>query len=200
MCSVPRKALSEQVNDELVRLGQEDAGCRLPHFSRVLCARSGDFHPESIATLPKLQKLRLNQRTFPILVLQWLSANFRPNLEKHMRKLRDSFWALFVLLLSSAPFALCQNSSLHGIDVTDLDRKAAPCDDFLRIRQRHLARQQSDSRFDDPLEQALAGGRILERQAARNSRSRRRRQERAPRAAPNKSSATTTAPAWMSPA
>jgi len=47
-----------------------------------------------------------------------------------MRKLRDSLCALLVLLISSAPFALSQTSSLHGIDVTDLDRKAAPCDDF----------------------------------------------------------------------
>ena len=47
-----------------------------------------------------------------------------------MRKLRDSLCALLLLLISSAPFALCQSSSLHGIDVTDLDRKAAPCDDF----------------------------------------------------------------------
>jgi putative endopeptidase len=44
-----------------------------------------------------------------------------------MRKLRDSLCALLVLI-SSAPFALSQ--SLHGIDLADLDRKAAPCDDF----------------------------------------------------------------------
>jgi len=37
---------------------------------------------------------------------------------------------LFVALLAAAPFGLAQNSSLHGIDVGDLDRKAQPCDDF----------------------------------------------------------------------
>jgi putative endopeptidase len=47
-----------------------------------------------------------------------------------MRKLRDPFCALLVLLISFAPFALSQTSSLHGIDPTDLDRKAVPCDDF----------------------------------------------------------------------
>jgi putative endopeptidase len=38
--------------------------------------------------------------------------------------------ALLALLISTAPFALSQGSSLHGIDLTDIDRKAAPCDDF----------------------------------------------------------------------
>ncbi len=47
-----------------------------------------------------------------------------------MRTLRDSFCALLVLLISAAPFAIAQTSSLHGIDVNDLDRKADPCSDF----------------------------------------------------------------------
>jgi putative endopeptidase len=42
-----------------------------------------------------------------------------------MRALRC---AVLVLLISSAPFALSQ--ALHGIDVSDLDRKADPCDNF----------------------------------------------------------------------
>jgi len=46
-----------------------------------------------------------------------------------MRALRDSFCLLLVLLISS--FSLSQ--TLHGIDVTDLDRKAAPCDDFFQF-------------------------------------------------------------------
>src|SRR3984893_13358198 len=46
-----------------------------------------------------------------------------------MRMLQVSFLALFVLALCS-PIASSQSSSLHGIDLTDLDRKAAPCDDF----------------------------------------------------------------------
>jgi len=44
--------------------------------------------------------------------------------------LRGSFRALVILILSLSPFALSQNSSLHGIDLTDLDRKAEPCNDF----------------------------------------------------------------------
>jgi endothelin-converting enzyme/putative endopeptidase len=47
-----------------------------------------------------------------------------------MRTLRNSLCALLVLLISSAPFAIAQNSSLHGIDLVDLDRKADPCDNF----------------------------------------------------------------------
>ncbi len=53
-----------------------------------------------------------------------------------MRTLRDSCCALLVLLISAAPFAIAQNasssssSSLHGIDVNDLDRKVDPCSDF----------------------------------------------------------------------
>ena len=47
-----------------------------------------------------------------------------------MRTLHFSFRALLVLLLSCAPFAASQTSSLHGIDVADLDRKAEPCTDF----------------------------------------------------------------------
>jgi endothelin-converting enzyme/putative endopeptidase len=46
-----------------------------------------------------------------------------------MRALRDSFCALLVLLISS--FSLSQ--TLHGIDPADLDRKAAPCDDFFQF-------------------------------------------------------------------
>jgi putative endopeptidase len=46
-----------------------------------------------------------------------------------MRILPRAFRTLLVLLLSSAPLAFSQ-ASLHGIDLTDLDRKAAPCDDF----------------------------------------------------------------------
>ena len=44
-----------------------------------------------------------------------------------MHPLRGSLRALLILLLLSAPFALSQTTSLHGIDVTDLDRKADQC-------------------------------------------------------------------------
>ena len=50
-----------------------------------------------------------------------------------MRLLRNTLCAVLVLFISSAPFALSQSSSLHGIDLTDLDRKAAPCDDFFEF-------------------------------------------------------------------
>lgn len=37
---------------------------------------------------------------------------------------------LLAVLFTSASFSIAQSSSLHGIDVTDLDRKVQPCDDF----------------------------------------------------------------------
>ncbi|HYM76557.1 MAG TPA: M13 family metallopeptidase [Candidatus Dormibacteraeota bacterium] len=45
-----------------------------------------------------------------------------------MPTLRGVF--LLVALLVSASYVFPQNSSLHGIDIGDLDRKAQPCDDF----------------------------------------------------------------------
>lgn len=67
---------------------------------------------------------------------------------------------LMLALCSSLTFA--QSVALHGIDVTDLDRKADPLQRFLRVRQRYMADEQSDSSIDDALEQALGGGRILQ--------------------------------------
>src|SRR5690349_4152095 len=49
-----------------------------------------------------------------------------------MQTFQRSFRVLFVLALLSAPFARSQ-SSLHGIDVSDLDRKADPCNDFFEF-------------------------------------------------------------------
>ena len=46
-----------------------------------------------------------------------------------MRVLQVSFVALFASLLC-CPGASSQSTSLHGIDITDLDRKADPCNDF----------------------------------------------------------------------
>ena len=46
-----------------------------------------------------------------------------------MPNMRSSLRALLVLLFSCSPLAFSQ-SSLHGIDVADLDRKAEPCTDF----------------------------------------------------------------------
>jgi putative endopeptidase len=37
---------------------------------------------------------------------------------------------LLLALIACASFVLAQNSSLHGIDLSDLDRKVQPCDDF----------------------------------------------------------------------
>jgi putative endopeptidase len=50
-----------------------------------------------------------------------------------MRTLRASSCALLVFILSFGPFALSQASSLHGIDLGDLDRKADPCTDFFQF-------------------------------------------------------------------
>lgn len=50
-----------------------------------------------------------------------------------MRTLRGSFRTLLVLLLLSVPLALSQTSSLRGIDLSDLDRKAEPCSDFFQF-------------------------------------------------------------------
>ena len=47
-----------------------------------------------------------------------------------MRTRQFAIRSLLGILFFCAPFALSQNSSLHGIDVGDLDRKADPCDDF----------------------------------------------------------------------
>src|SRR3984885_15182504 len=61
-------------------------------------------------------------------VLEWSSQTFQPaecGNETWMRRLRP---LLFVFLFSS--FLHPQSSPLHGIDVTDLDRKAEPCTDF----------------------------------------------------------------------
>src|SRR5216684_141416 len=44
-----------------------------------------------------------------------------------MRTLHRSFLALIILALFSLP---AFSQSLHGIDVSDLDRKADPCNDF----------------------------------------------------------------------
>jgi putative endopeptidase len=49
-----------------------------------------------------------------------------------MRHLLHFFQLLLVLLLASAPLALSQTSS-HGIDLTDLDRKTEPCTDFFQF-------------------------------------------------------------------
>jgi len=40
---------------------------------------------------------------------------------------------LVACFLISASFAFSQNSSLHGIDLGDLDRTAQPCDDFYQF-------------------------------------------------------------------
>jgi endothelin-converting enzyme/putative endopeptidase len=40
---------------------------------------------------------------------------------------------VFVVLLACASFSIAQSSALHGIDVTDLDRKVQPCDDFFEF-------------------------------------------------------------------
>jgi len=48
-----------------------------------------------------------------------------------MTRLRSASRLAFLLV--SASVCSAQNSSLHGIDVTDLDRKVQPCDDFFQF-------------------------------------------------------------------
>jgi putative endopeptidase len=50
-----------------------------------------------------------------------------------MRTLQNSLRFLFVLMLLSAPFTWSQDTSMHGIELSDLDRKAAPCDNFFEF-------------------------------------------------------------------
>src|SRR6204780_796131 len=47
-----------------------------------------------------------------------------------MRTRQPALRALLLFLFFCAPFTASQTSSPHGIDVSDLDRKADPCDDF----------------------------------------------------------------------
>lgn len=47
-----------------------------------------------------------------------------------MRALKEWCLALPCMLLFSASFLFAQSGALHGIDLSDLDRKAEPCDDF----------------------------------------------------------------------
>jgi putative endopeptidase len=80
----------------------------------------------------------------------------------------------FALVLASSPSLFAQISSLHGIDVADLDRKAAPCNDFYefangtwrasnpipasmtRWSKRWQAGEQSKEKLRDILETAAA--------------------------------------------
>ena len=54
-------------------------------------------------------------------------------------------------------------SALHSIEVDDLDRNAAALRRFLRVRERDVESEQSDSGVDDAMEPALAGGRDVKR-------------------------------------
>src|ERR1700689_3626648 len=47
-----------------------------------------------------------------------------------MRTRQPALRALLLFLFFCAPFTASQTSSPHGIDVSDLDRKADPCNDF----------------------------------------------------------------------
>jgi len=61
------------------------------------------------------------------------NLNFVPDIRRDpflMRTVKSSLWLLTIL---SSSFLFSQASSLHGIDVTDLDRKAQPCDDFFQF-------------------------------------------------------------------
>src|ERR1700733_9113078 len=51
-------------------------------------------------------------------------------LEIFMRSRQHPLRSLAVLLFFCPSFALSQTSSLHGIDLNDLDRKVEPCNDF----------------------------------------------------------------------
>ena len=170
----------------VIRTGQRRIGttgarrCRVPvapFLARSLREKWG-FPSRVDCHAPKTPKTPPQPENLPHPCSTMSVRQFRPNLETHMRKLRDSLCALLVLLISSAPFALCQNSSLHGIDVTDLDRKAAPCDDFFQFAN-------GTWRANNPIPASMTrwskrwqAGESAKDRAARHSRNRLRRQER----------------------
>jgi putative endopeptidase len=57
------------------------------------------------------------------------SATFSPNRDFRRKSVMRIFKALLPVLLLSQ-LMLAQTAALHGIDVTDLDRKVDPCTDF----------------------------------------------------------------------
>src|SRR5271170_7222620 len=59
-----------------------------------------------------------------------MAGRFRLTERGVMRRLRTSFLMLLFSSLLLPQVLFSQASSLHGIDLTDLDRKAVPCDDF----------------------------------------------------------------------
>jgi hypothetical protein len=74
-----------------------------------------------------------------------------------MGRLRTRFVVLFFSSLLLPHLSFSQSASPHGIDLTDLDRKADPCNDFYEF-QWHVAGEPSYPRIHDALEQALGCG------------------------------------------
>ena len=70
--------------------------------------------------------------------------------------MRIFHWLAVLCLLSSLSFA--QTASLHGIDVTDLNRKVDPCNDFYEFANGTWRANNPIPALDDALEQALGGG------------------------------------------
>src|SRR5271170_6236305 len=62
-----------------------------------------------------------------------MAGRFRLTERGVMRRLRTSFLMLLFSSLLLPQVLFSQASSLHGIDVTDLDRKADPCNDFFEF-------------------------------------------------------------------
>ncbi|MGA2375951.1 MAG: hypothetical protein ABSF72_10555 [Candidatus Sulfotelmatobacter sp.] len=139
-----------------------------------------------------------------------------------MHRLKTPFLVLLFSSLLLPHLLFSQSSSLHGIDLTDLDRKADPCNDFYefangtwrashpipasmtRWSKRWAAGESSKDKLKEILDtaaadKASAGPQVSPpRTSSRKSSTRRPPTRARPKAAPSRSSATTTVPAWMS--
>ena len=100
---------------------------------------------------------------------------------------------LLAVFIAAAP-AFAGDGELHGVQASDIDRKAQPCTTSSSSRTA-VARRQPDPAVHGALEPALGRGGGRQGPASRDPRSGCLEQELR-RAAPSSSSATTTPPAW----
>ena len=77
-----------------------------------------------------------------------------------IHRLRASTAAFALAAVAAA--ALAQEAGQRGIELSDMDRSADALHRLLRVRQRRLARGQSDPGLDAALEPALGGGRDVQ--------------------------------------